>query len=166
MQKTLVLIRHAHRDNTQRELDNGLSEKGRDQAKAVKRFFTERFSKEEAGKGLWLVSSPKLRCVETLQPIAKGIERPVDIHPGLDEQGSRESIKAFEGRVQAFLHEWAESKMEITILCSHGDWLPAAALGLLGLHQEFKKGSWLELESDGSAPLLRWYVPTFKHFFK
>lgn len=166
MQKTLILIRHAHRDNTQRELDNGLSEKGREQAKAIKRFFTERFSKDELGKGLWLVSSPKVRCVETLQPIAKVIERPVDIHPGLDEQGARESIKAFDARLDGFLKEWSESKAALTILCSHGDWLPTATARLFGFHQEFKKGAWFELESDGSAHQIRWYIPTFKHFFK
>jgi broad specificity phosphatase PhoE len=166
MQKTLILIRHAHRDNTQRELDNGLSEKGREQAKAIKRFFTERFSKDEVGKGLWLLSSPKLRCIETLQPIAKVMERQVDIHPNLDEQSSRESIKAFEARIQGFLHEWAESKMQLTILCSHGDWLPTAMAQLTGNHQDFKKGAWLELEAEGAFNALRWYIPTFKHFFK
>lgn len=132
----------------------------------IKRFFTERFSKDELGKGLWVVSSPKVRCVETLQPIAKVMERQVDVHPGLDEASARESIKVFEGRVQAFLKEWQESKMEMTIVCSHGDWLPVAMSQLTGIHQDFKKGAWLELETDGSLNAIRWYIPTFKHFFK
>src|SRR5262245_33981006 len=71
MQKTLILIRHGHRDNSRRELDNGLTEKGQSQAKNIRRFFAERFSGDEIGKGLWLVSSPKVRCMETLQPTAK-----------------------------------------------------------------------------------------------
>lgn len=166
MQKTLILIRHAHRDNTQRELDNALSEKGREQAKLIKRFFTERFSKDELGKGLWLVSSPKIRCVETLQPIAKVMERQVDVHPGLDEASARESIKAFETRIQSFLHEWQESKIPMTILCSHGDWLPTAVGQLMGIQQDFKKGAWLELETEGAFHAIRWYIPSFKHFFK
>lgn len=166
MQKTLILIRHGHRDNSRRELDNGLDDKGRDQAKAIKRFFTERFSKDDLGKGLWLVSSPKARCVETLQPLAKAIDRPVDIHPGLDEQNGREGSKGFEARVQAFLREWVDSKMQITVLCSHGDWLPVAAHQLLGISQDFKKGGWLEIDSENGSHVLRWYIPTFKHLFK
>lgn len=166
MQKTLILIRHGHRDNSRREMDNGLDDKGREQAKAIKRFFTERFSKDDTGSGLWLVSSPKLRCVETLQPIAKALDRPVDVHPGLDEQNGRESGKGLEGRVQAFLKEWSDSKARLTVLCSHGDWLPLATVHLLGLQQDFKKGAWFEVEAIGLRGVLRWYIPSFKHFFK
>lgn len=166
MQKTLVLIRHAHRDNSKREVDNGLDEKGKEQAKALKKFFTERFSKSDLNGGLWLVSSPKLRCVETLQPIAKAIDQAVDRHPGLDEQSDKESLKAFEGRVHSFLHEWMESKVSLTLLCSHGDWLPLATERLLGFHQSFKKGAWLEMEWTYGRGELRWYVPSFKNLFK
>ena len=168
MQKTLILIRHAHRDNSRRELDNGLSEKGKDQARAIKRFFTERFSKDDMGRGLWLASSPKLRCVETLQPVAKSVDRPVDVHPGVDEQGLRESTKAFEARVLAFIKEWQESDMGLTLLCSHGDWLPLASAQLLGAPVEMKKGGWLEfvLQGTGVEVNLQWCIPTFKYFFK
>ncbi len=166
MQKTLVLVRHAHRDNSKREVDNGLDEKGREQAKALKKFFSERFSKDELGKGLWLVSSPKLRCIETLQPIAKSMDRAVDVHPSLDEQSARENLKAFEARIQGFLREWMESKVLLTVLCSHGDWLPLAAQQLVGVPQSFKKGAWLELEWDSVRAEIRWYIPTFKPLFK
>ena len=166
MQKSLILIRHGHRDNSRRELDNGLDEKGREQAKAIRRFFTERFSKDEVAGGLWLISSPKLRCVETLQPLAKALDRSVDIHPALDEQSGKEPAKAFASRIDGFLHEWKESRMPITVLCSHGDWLPLAAEKVLGWPQAFKKGAWLELEWEGSMGRLRWYIPSFKPFFK
>lgn len=166
MQKTLVLIRHGHRDNSQRELDNGLDDKGREQAKALRRFFTERFSGPDLEQGLWLVSSPKLRCVETLQPLAKSVARPVDKHPSLDEQSAKETGRDFETRVQGFLREWMESKVALTLVCSHGDWLPVASQQLLGISQAFKKGAWLELEWVSGAGELRWYVPSFKYFFK
>lgn len=166
MQKTLVLIRHAHRDNSKRDLDNGLDEKGREQAKALKKFFSERFSEDDAGKGLWLVSSPKLRCQETLQPIAKALDRRVDAHPGLDEQSAKENLRAFEVRIQGFLREWMESKVPITLLCSHGDWLPMAVQQLLGLPMSFKKGAWLELDWESGHSELRWYIPSFKTLFK
>lgn len=165
MAKTLILIRHGHRDTSRRELDNGLTEKGREQARSVRRFFTSRFGPDDFKNGLWIVSSPKVRCVETLQPLAKAAERKVDVHPGLDEQGARETRAAFEERVHAFLHEWSRSPAELTVLSSHGDWLPVALYHLLGIVTEPKKGSWFELESVGERALLKWYVPSFKPFY-
>lgn len=167
MAKTLILIRHAHRDNTRRELDNGLSDKGRDQARALRRFFSDRFQPEDFKNGLWLVSSPKLRCVETLQPMAKAAEAQVDLHPGLDEQAVRESGSAFQARVKSFLNEWQASNIPVTVLCSHGDWLPVAFSELLNLHLEPKKGSWLEIEWEpGAGAALKWFIPSFKQFYR
>lgn len=165
MDKTLIIIRHGSRDNTKREIDNGLDDKGKDQAKRIKRFFTSRFSQEDLKSGLWLVSSPKIRCVETLQPIAKALDRPVDIHPGLDEQAPREASAAMEARIQGFLSEWKKSTAGITVLSSHGDWIPMAVSRLLGLSVDPKKGSWLEIAGEAGFNSLRWYIPTFKHFF-
>jgi 8-oxo-dGTP diphosphatase len=165
MSKTLILIRHAHRDTSQRELDNGLSEKGREQAKSIRRFFTSRFENAGAKDGLWLVSSPKLRCVETLTPLAKSLDRSVDIHPLLDEGAAREGGRAIEARTQAFLQEWKQSKVALTVLCSHGDILPIVVHQLLGLQIDPKKGSWIEIEWELEQPMLKWYIPTFKHFY-
>lgn len=167
MVKTLVLIRHAHRDTSARELDNGLDEKGREQAKCIKRFFADRFQKGEADAGLWLVSSPKLRCVETLNPLAKALEREVDVHPGLDEQSFKESSEVFEKRVATFLAEWAKSPAALTVLCSHGDWLPLATQRLMkGLNFDFRKGAWVELEWDTGVSTLKWCIPSFKTLYK
>jgi len=165
MVKTLILIRHGHRDTSNRELDNGLSDKGRDQAKAVKRFFTSRFSEEDFKGGLWLVSSPKIRCIETLLPMTKSLDRPVDAHPQLDERNANEPSGRMEERVQTFLHEWTRSQAALTVLSSHGDWLPIATYHLLGLDIEPKKGSWLELEWSGGQAALKWYIPSFRHFY-
>lgn len=166
MTKTLIMIRHGHRDTTRRELNNGLSEKGREQAKSVRRFFNDRFEHLTQAGGLWLVASPKVRCVETLEPLARQLERDVDAHPELHEQGAREPRAAFEERIHSFIHEWTHASVETTILCSHGDWLPVAAYHLLGIAHEFKKGSWLELEWNGERAALKWYVPSFKTFYR
>lgn len=165
MNKTLILIRHAHRETIDRELDNGLSGKGRDQAKSLKRFFAGRFSHQEMKQGLWLVSSPKRRCLETLDPIARAVERRIDIHPGLDEQRAQESVASLTERVQRFLHDWSRHQVPLTVVCSHGDWLPHAAHHLLGVFQEVKKGSWLEIGWDSERAFLKWYVPHFRHFY-
>lgn len=164
--KTLVLIRHAHRDTSRRELDNGLSDKGKEQSKAIRRFFLERFKSDELDKGLWLVSSPKRRCVETLSPLAKAFERQVDVHPDLDEASGRENEKRLVERVEHFLHEWQQSAASLTVLCSHGDWLPLASYHLLGIPLDFKKGAWLELNWESGRAVQQWYVPTFKYFYR
>lgn len=166
MRKTLVLIRHAHRDTSQRALDNGLSEKGREQARWLKRFFTERFKVESFNDGLWIASSPKLRCLETVMPMAKAVGRSVDPHPDLDEQGARESRGAFELRIQSFLREWENSEVAIAIACSHGDWLPLAIHRVLGISGEMKKGSWFEVETEANFTTLKSYIPTFKYFYR
>lgn len=164
--KTLILIRHAHRDTTERALDNGLSDKGREQAKSIRRFVESRFDVAELIKeGIWIVSSPKLRCVETLQPMAKSLNRPVDAHPELEEQKDRESQTAFENRIRRFLEEWGQSQVAWTFVCSHGDWLPLATMQLLGFRQDFKKGSWFEVERDDVTCGLKWYIPSFKPFY-
>jgi broad specificity phosphatase PhoE len=160
--KTLVLIRHAHRDNSLRQRDNGLSDKWKDQARWLKKYFQMRFEKPE---GVWLVSSPKKRCLETLAPIATAANLEIDVNPDLDEQASAESVAKFEGRIQHFLKEWQLMPQPLTLVCGHGDWLPLAALQLLGSHCDFKKGGWMELEWDGSA-LLKSYIPSFKAFYE
>lgn len=166
MAKTLVLIRHAHRDTSTRELDNGLDDKGRDQARNIKRFFTDRFADYDSAKGIWFVSSPKIRCIETLVPAAKSRNAEVDVHPGLDEKHFKESGSSFEERVNGFIAEWERSTATVTLACSHGDWLPVAVHRLLGLNLEHKKGAWLELEREGGFSLLKWYLPSFKSFYR
>jgi len=166
--KTLVLIRHGHRDTSRRELDNGLSDKGKDQARWLKRFFSDRFGELTSPEGIWLVSSPKKRCQETLQPIAKALGRDLDIHPELDEQNPREPFMQLQGRVQDFIKEWRASQAQVTLVASHGDWLPIAAETLLGQSFDFKKGCWFEVQLeplDGTIRL-RWYVPSFKPIYK
>lgn len=160
--KTLVLIRHAHRDNMVRSRDNGLSDKGCEQARWLKKYFYKRFDERT---GVWLVSSPKIRCVETLEPIAKDGGYEVDQHPDLLEQGAAETMAKFEGRIQHFLKEWAGSPQPLTVVCSHGDWLPLAAGELLGVEIDFKKGAWLEVEYESGKSFLRSYIPNFKSFY-
>lgn len=166
MAKTLILVRHAHRDNSRRERDNGLTAKGHAQARNLRKFFAARFGVKGPKGSLWLVSSPKVRCLQTLEPLAKITGRPVDVHPWLDEQGPRETHECMVERVHAFLDEWTHSRVSTTVLCSHGDWLPMAAFHLLGIPLEQKKGGWLELEWNRNRGVMRWLVPSFKTFYR
>ena len=100
-----------------------------------------------------------------MAPIATIGNYEIDVNPDLDEQANNEQLAKFEQRVQHFLKEWLQMPHEITLACSHGDWLPMAVFHLLGVRCDFKKGAWLELEWDGSAQL-KWFIPTFKPFYE
>src|SRR4051812_17636433 len=116
MTPVLIIVRHAHRDKAEgREQDNGLSAKGLKQAARV----LERFQAElGAGAKPRLLSSPKKRCVETVQPIASATGVKLQLSPLLDEGADLET------RARRFFAEWKKDAPALTVICSHGDWIP------------------------------------------
>jgi broad specificity phosphatase PhoE len=166
MVKQLILIRHAHRETFDRSVNNGLSEKGLRQAKWLKRFAEFRFTsqdwKELEGR---VLSSPKLRCIETVTPLAAHFGSPVERSMELDEQRPGESFAQFNERMQKFMHWWTKDGPPLLLACSHGDWLPLGVFHLIGTSIDMKKGSWLEIEWQQGQGAMRWYVPSFKVFY-
>lgn len=158
MNKTLIILRHAHRDTSKsRELDNGLSEKGRKQVRKIFDYYFKRYPEFE--KPL-LLSSSRKRCMETLQPLANKLERKLVLHPLLMEKGGdhkNENVTQFKKRVKKFLKEWEESKAPLTIVCSHGDWIPVFVKECLGTSINLKKGGWAEIELT-EKPALTWLL--------
>ena len=166
MIKQLILIRHAHRDNANRSLDNGLSPKGEKQARWLKQYVAARFNREEwRDLSAMILSSPKRRCLETLKGISEHFGLPCEKEIGIDEQKVSESVVQFDARVHEFLNWWVKEAPPVVVACSHGDWLPLAAFHLLGTPIEMKKGSWLEIEWDEGRAQLRSYIPSFKVFY-
>jgi broad specificity phosphatase PhoE len=153
----LILIRHAHRDTSDRESDNGLSEKGWEQAYELAKHFAKEFKDRKPR----LLSSGKRRCVETLEPISKVTGVKVEIDPLLMEQEHEERSARFQARIERFLEIWKESKEELTVACSHGDWIPAALRELTGEEVDLKKGAWAELVRQGSKVKLRELIQKF-----
>jgi broad specificity phosphatase PhoE len=147
----LVFIRHAHRDTSLRSRDNGLSDKGHKQARALVRIFEERV-KAEASK-IKLFSSPKKRCIETLERIADVDDLKIEISPLLDEQLDGESDTKFRARVTEFMNQ-VKSKYknddDWVLVCSHGDWLPL----VLG-DVQISKGCWAQVEDGRLIALLQ-----------
>jgi 8-oxo-dGTP diphosphatase len=135
--KILILVRHAHRDKPMGGiLDNGLSEKGRRQAKRVR----ERFEAELGGSArAYLVSSPKARCRETLEPLSQLLGTEIAINEMLNE--GEPVIQ----KVRSFLEWWRLKGPSLTVICSHGDWLPVCIGELTGVPYELAKGGWAEL---------------------
>jgi broad specificity phosphatase PhoE len=151
--KLLIILRHAHRSkDLGAETDNGLSKKGREQAQNVSDYFRAKYG----GSKPLCLSSPKARCFETLVPLAKKEKVEVTIAPLLNEQ--HESTKEFEERIQEFCRWWKEDAPEMTVICSHGDWIPLATEELVGTIVNLKKAGWVEIELSGDQVSLSWVL--------
>jgi broad specificity phosphatase PhoE len=168
--KTLILIRHAHRDTKDRAADNGLSDKGRKQASVVAKYF-ERSTLFAAAQELMrgpsssrpsLMSSPKHRCIETIEPLARKLNAEIGTSGLVIEQKGSESPREFGRRIEEFISWWKSEGPPLVIVCSHGDWLPACVERLTGGRVEFRKGAWAEIVlEDGGRPVLRWLIQSF-----
>lgn len=158
MNKTLIILRHAHRETVKgRDLDNGLSDRGRKQVRRIFDYYFKRYPEIERPL---LLSSGRKRCIETLQPLASKLERRLTLHPLLMEKGGEaksENGAQFKKRVKKFLKEWQESKTPLTIICSHGDWIPVFMKECLGTSIHLKKGGWAEIEIL-EKPALTWLL--------
>ena len=143
----LYLVRHAkagsRRDFSGNDRLRPLSPNGRRQADALVQPLTEAGVKT-------LISSPYLRCVETLAPTAKAIDTPVEVDERLSE-----------GRSYVGVLELLETLPDATAICSHGDVIPEtiAALQRRGCEittpPDWRKASVWVLERDAGGDIVR-----------
>lgn len=159
MSKVIILIRHAHRDNSIRELDNGLSDKGYKQVGILKKWLPQQIKELEV-KSVVALTSPKKRCVETVTPVARKALAEIEIWDALDEQKESESHEKFWERVQSTIHQIHQRPEELILVCSHGDYLPLFIFHLLGVNLELNKGGVCALGAEGK---LLFYLPSLKH---
>jgi broad specificity phosphatase PhoE len=152
--KTLILTRHAHRDTSDRAADNGLSDKGLRQAKDIHSYYERHWKKTHP----LILSSPKRRCLETLVRIADSSGVELKQSPELEEQRMDESDSAFRKRIERFLKWWMDEAPELTLICSHGDWLPIALDVAVGARAKVEKGAWIVLQLDEGRPILSWLM--------
>ncbi len=152
--KTLILIRHAHRDTVDHSRDNGLSEKGKEQVKRMLRFAEERLADLDP----LFFSSAKKRCMETLAPLAQKYDKPVIPDARLTEQGAAESLAQYQSRIEDFLRYWQKECPPVTVVCSHGDWIPLSVYKLTQAKIGLKKAGWCEIELLGDEAYLTWLV--------
>ncbi len=133
--KTLVIIRHAHRDTSDKSADNGLSPKGQKQALKIKKYFKKNYPKTS----LVIMTSPKKRCVETIESLLKDDLKPT-ISKLLDEG------EPLQSKVDQFIKWWKTKAPSVTVICSHGDWIPVCIKTLTGKDVGLKKGELLEIK--------------------
>ena len=137
-----LFIRHAHRPTFDRDLDNGLSEKGQEQGRRLVKFLKK---EGRLDKIAGLCSSPRLRCVETAEFVAEATGLELVIDEQLDERGQSESDRDFQKRVRTF----AERALNMKRVCffSHGDILPFLAEIYGEEDVQIKKGDLFSLEN-------------------
>lgn len=152
---TLIITRHAHRNKLKGgEADNGLSAKGRKQARALAKFYTRVFARKKPQ----IFSSPKVRCVETVEPIAKKTKVSLETLDSLNEASLSSEL---DQKIRSFHSFWLSSDAPLTLVCSHGDWIPAYLKHVFGIEIDLDKGGWIEIERSAeknSEPSLRWIV--------
>lgn len=107
----LYLVRHAKAGERRlweaNDLDRPLSKKGRKQSDALARRLADLDPSV-------LLSSPYVRCVQTLEPLGIRVKRPIAIEPRLTEEEPFEPV----------LDLLAEAPGR-AVMCSHGDIIPA-----------------------------------------
>jgi phosphohistidine phosphatase SixA len=74
-----------------------------------------------------LLTSPKQRARQTLEPLSKALALPLIVEAALDERRDNESLEAFEKRVRE-IFESIRSHRGVSYLCTHLDVLEAASL--------------------------------------
>ena len=148
--KRLIFIRHAHRDTEIHSRDNGLSDKGKKQVRQVVRFSQNR----ELEDGLFL-SSPKVRCVETITPVAESLRSEIQIDARLGEGGTSADLVSF-------VDWWKYEAPDLTIACSHGDVIPMLVEKITGGMISIKKAGWCEIELVGREAYLTWLVQKYE----
>ncbi len=150
---TLYLVRHAkagsRRDWEGPDHERPLSRKGRRQAEGLVDLLAARPVRR-------VLSSPYLRCVQTVEPLADKLGLPVEEAPALAEGASSEEAVSL-------LRDLVGTS---AVLCTHGDLIPpildtlAATEGLpLPPGYPFAKGSTWELDVVNGRWLAARYVP-------
>jgi 8-oxo-(d)GTP phosphatase len=149
---TAYLVRHARagsRDKWQGDdALRPLSKAGRRQAEAL----VTTFRGMEVAR---IVSSPSVRCVQTVRPLALDRGLPVETSDALAEGADLGDAMA----------QLAELTPTPTVLCSHGDVIPALVLHLVDRgativgERDWKKGSTWMLEREDGRVVRASYVP-------
>lgn len=112
----LYLVRHAKAGERRlwegSDVDRPLSKKGWKQAEAVGKRL-EKLGPTD------LLSSPYVRCTQTLEPLGRRLQRPVAVEPRLSEDEPVEPVL-----------ELLQEVVVGAVLCSHGDIIPAVIQAL------------------------------------
>ncbi len=151
----VLLIRHAHsgsrlengRDDSERHLSSKGQKQAGDLVGTLERYVPQR-----------IVSSPSVRCIETVEPLARLLRLPVETEQALAE-GSWVAAIAL---VRSLAHEKVA-------LCTHGDVIAEILVSLadedhldLGARPRQAKGSVWVLEASANRFMRASYLPPLR----
>jgi 8-oxo-dGTP diphosphatase len=149
----LFLVRHA-KAGSRREWEGDddlrpLSKKGRRQAEHLAADLADRLADDLADRGVArILSSPSVRCVQTVEPLAARLGLKVETADALGEGSDAPEVVAL-------VRELAPERSAAVVLCTHGDVIPTlldalARLDGLRLPADYPcaKGSTWRLEPD------------------
>ena len=100
-------------------------------------------------------SSPYLRCMQTVEPVARAHRMKVQAEPGLGEGRGLEAAYRF----------FADPKLDEVVLCTHGDivWELVEDLTrrrvLPAFREDFDKGSTWVIQVKAGVPVKARYIP-------
>ena len=149
---SLLLMRHAsavsRRQWDEVDEERPLDDRGRRQAQALATALAEHDIDQ-------VLSSPSVRCVETVNPLAASRNLHVDVHVDLAEGSTYEAVALVRSLVGT-----------AAVLCSHGDVIPRVLEHFvvhdgidLGHDPRWAKGSVWVLDDDGERFVRARYVP-------
>ncbi|MDP9119384.1 MAG: histidine phosphatase family protein [Actinomycetota bacterium] len=146
------LVRHAKAGDRNAwsgdDLSRPLSKNGRRQAEALVRVLSSRIVER-------ILSSPAIRCVETVRPLADQRGLPIEPRDELSEGAP----------LSGLLELLDELRSTPPVLCGHGDLIPAviehleAEGALVGPDRGWKKGSVWVLEREAGLVVRATYIP-------
>jgi len=139
--RPVYLVRHAKAGDREKWIEDDalrpLSKKGRAQAEGLVTVFRDRSVDR-------VLSSPAVRCVQTVRPLALARSVPIEEHDELAEGAPTDEAIALMRSTEGAL-----------VLCSHGDVIPSVVLSLAERGVDlfdppaWKKGSTWMVERDG-----------------
>ncbi len=147
----VFLLRHGHRHVIYERDDNGLSERGNQQVSELSQYLLPLCEHNSP----LLVCSPKLRCLETVAPLAQLLNVEVRVSQFIDEQNGNESQFDFESRVKNYVSDICHALPDTLIICSHGDVLPLILHNLTRQTMLFRPAGLVRLAQSGSRFLIK-----------
>jgi 8-oxo-(d)GTP phosphatase len=150
----VFLVRHAHAvgRGSWKEADERrpLSKRGQRQARGLMKTLANEPIRR-------ILSSPAVRCVDSVRPLAESLDLPVRKEPALREEASTGGALELVRRVAV--------KSGDSVLCAHGDLVPKILWALsaegarLGGNHRWEKGSTWVLEFEGDRCVGGRYLP-------
>lgn len=118
----VLIFRHAERMHAHSD-DPPLSQRGLMQANALPNLIEQ----NQFPAPSKIICSPKVRAIQTMEPLSEKLKIPLQIQTDLNERQSSEHADVFSKRIKRFI-DYIEKQSGIIFLVSHLDWIEEALI--------------------------------------